>query len=66
MIGGNQLYLYEGDPGHVPMTRGYQLSLQMLGGHLPMLGDISYTNVGGTFTNVRGYQLYSCEGNMYQ
>ena len=30
-----------------------------------MLGDISYSNVGGTLTNVRGYQLYSCEGNMY-
>ena len=23
-------------------------------GHLPMLGDISYTNMGGSFTNVRG------------
>ena len=38
-----------------------------------MLGDISYTNVGGTFTNVRGYitndrgyQLYLCEGDMYE
>ena len=48
------------------MIRGYQLSLLMLRGHLPMLGDISYTNVGGTFTNVRGYQIYLCEGNMYQ
>ena len=51
------------------MTRGYQLSLLMLRGHLPMLGDISYTNIviwGGHLPMLGGYQLYSCEGNMYQ
>ena len=34
-----------------------------------MLGDISYTNIviwEGQLPMLGGYQLYSCEGNMYQ
>ena len=63
MIGGHQLYLYEGD---MYQCKGISAFFTNVRGHLPMLGDISYIIWEGHLPMLGGYQLYSCEGNMYQ